>query len=72
MWEDIGRSDWLFDLDDESQSDKVLPAVLDMALNPESSRQKAKKARQFVEKRQGQTMRVLSNELKRSGGNGPK
>ena len=66
MWEDIGLSDWLFDLDDESQVKKVVPAVLEMALNPENARMKVENARRFVEKRQGETMARLSSELKNS------
>lgn len=66
MWEDIGLSDWLFDLDDELQVSKVVPAVLDMALNPESAKQKVEKARRFVEKRQSETMTRLSIELKKA------
>lgn len=66
MWEDIGLSDWLFDLDDESQVTKVVPAVLDMALNPDSAKLKVEKARQFVERRQRQTMSCLSTELKKT------
>ena len=66
MWEDIGLADWLFDLDDESQVDKVVPAVLDMALNPERSRQKVEKAQLFVEKRQAETMTRLSMELRKA------
>ncbi len=56
MWKDIGLSDWLFDLDDESQVARVVPTVLDMALHPESAKAKAKKARLFVEERQRETM----------------
>lgn len=63
MWEDIGLSDWLFNLDEESQVAKVVPAVMDLALHPDSARQKVEKARLFVEKRQGETMTRLSMEL---------
>ncbi|MCB1063307.1 MAG: polysaccharide pyruvyl transferase family protein [Verrucomicrobiae bacterium] len=63
MWEDIGLGDWLFDLDDEAQVAKVVPAVLDMAKNPEAAKAKAKIAREFVEKRQRETMAVLKKEL---------
>lgn len=63
MWQDIGLGDWLFDLDDESQVEKVVPTVLEMAKNPERSKEKAAKARQFVEKRQAETMAVVADQL---------
>jgi polysaccharide pyruvyl transferase WcaK-like protein len=63
MWKDIGLGDWLFDLDDESQVEKVVPAVLQMAQNPELAQAKAEKARRFVENRQKETMAVLAREL---------
>ncbi|MCA9151082.1 MAG: polysaccharide pyruvyl transferase family protein, partial [Planctomycetales bacterium] len=52
MWEDIGLSDWLFDHDSPADQDKIVPAVLEMATNPEAAKAKAAKARAFVEKRQ--------------------
>ena len=64
MWADIGLGEWLFDLDDEAQVTRVVPTVLAMARDPEGSRAKAAKARQFVQQRQRETMahvaRVLS------------
>ena len=65
MWEDIGLSDWLFDLDDESRVEKIVPAVLKMAKHPEEAKAKAAEARRFVEKRQLQTMQQLKIELAR-------
>lgn len=63
MWEDIGLGDWLFDLDDEEQVAKIVPSVLNMAKNPEAAKQEAAKAREFVEKRQRETMSVLASKL---------
>jgi hypothetical protein len=63
MWKDIGLTDWLFDLDDESQVAKVPAAVLDMAQNPERAKTRADKARRYVEKRQQETMARLALEL---------
>ena len=65
MWNDIGLSDWLFDLDDEAQVAKVAPTVLEMAQHPEQAKAKAAKARKFVEQRQRETMQHLSNVLAR-------
>lgn len=60
MWRDIGLGDWLFDLDDESQVERIVPTVLAMAKDPEAARAKAAEARKFVERRQRETMSVLA------------
>ncbi len=59
MWRDIGLGDWLFDLDHEADVQKIVPAVLSMAKDPAAAREKAAKARAFVEQRQKETMGVL-------------
>lgn len=51
MWEDIGLGDCLFDLDHESRVQEIVPAVPEMAKNPQAAKAKAATARQFVEKR---------------------
>lgn len=63
MWQDIGLSQWLFDLDDESQVAKVVPAVLAMATDREGAKAKADAASRFVEKRQRATMKQLEKNL---------
>lgn len=63
MWEDIGLKDWLFNLDDEEQVTKVVPAVLELAKDPQAARQKAESALALVKQRQQETMTVLKNEL---------
>ncbi len=63
MWRDIGLGDWLFDMDDEEQVKKIVPAVLAMAKDPTAAKQKALKAKQFVQKRQRETMLVLGKAL---------
>jgi polysaccharide pyruvyl transferase WcaK-like protein len=60
MWRDIGLGDWLFDLDDESQVERIVPTVLAMAKDPDAAKAKAAEARQFVERRQRETMSVLA------------
>ncbi|MEO7319212.1 MAG: polysaccharide pyruvyl transferase family protein [Chthoniobacteraceae bacterium] len=52
MWRDIGLGEWLFDLDQEDEVKKVVPAVLAMAKDPAAAKAKAAKARAFVEQRQ--------------------
>ncbi len=63
MWEDIGLKDWLFNLDDEEQVTKVVPAVLELAKDPQAARQKAESALALVKQRQQETMTILKNEL---------
>ncbi len=59
MWRDIGLDDWLFDLDKEDELKRVVPAVIAMAKDPAAAKAKAAKAREFVEKRQRETMAVV-------------
>lgn len=63
MWEDIGLGDWLFDHDSEEDQKQIVPAVLELATNPEKAKAKAAKARAFVEQRQKETMDVLRESL---------
>jgi polysaccharide pyruvyl transferase WcaK-like protein len=63
MWEDIGLEDWLFDHDAPADQKRIVPAVLDIATQPDTAREKAKQAKSFVEKRQKETMEVLKREL---------
>ncbi len=64
MWEDIGLSDWLFNMDNEEEVPGIVPAVLDLAKNQEAAKAKANTARKFVEKRQKESMEVLGTVLK--------
>lgn len=63
MWRDIGLGDWLFDLDREEDHAKIVPAVLELAENPKAARERVAKAREFVERRQRETMGVLRKRL---------
>jgi polysaccharide pyruvyl transferase WcaK-like protein len=63
MWRDIGLSDWLFDMDNEADIPRIVPAVLAMAKDPQSARARAKQAGLVVEKRQRETMAILAKEL---------
>jgi polysaccharide pyruvyl transferase WcaK-like protein len=66
MWRDIGLGDWLFDLDLESEIEKIVPAVLALAQHPHKAKEKAQKARRVVEKRQLETMNVLKRAIQYS------
>lgn len=59
MWRDIGLGDWLFDLDDETELPRIVPAVLALASAPAAAKEKAAKARTFVQQRQKETMQIL-------------
>jgi polysaccharide pyruvyl transferase WcaK-like protein len=63
MWRDIGLGDWLFDLDNEADVRRIVPAVLALAQDPAAAQAKALKARDFVRQRQRETMAVLKREL---------
>jgi polysaccharide pyruvyl transferase WcaK-like protein len=66
MWRDIGLGDWLFDLDKDDELARVADTVLAMAQDPEGSKAKAAKARDFVMNRFATSMGVLRAELKMS------
>src|SRR4051812_15421050 len=59
MWRDIGLDDWLFDLDRPEELARVAPAALAMAKDPAAARAKAEKARDFVRRRQRETMEIV-------------
>ena len=66
MWRDIGLGDWLFDMDSEEDRKKVAAAVLTLAKDPVGAKAKAAKGREFVQRRQLETMNKLKKELPRS------
>lgn len=59
MWRDIGLGEWLFDLDDEKDVARIVPAVLEIAKDPAAAKARTAKAREFVEKRQRETMAIV-------------
>ena len=63
MWNDIGLNDWLFDHDLPRDQERIVPTVLDIAKHPEIARDKAARAKTFVENRQEYTMEVLRGAL---------
>ncbi len=60
MWRDIGLGEWLFDMDNEEDIPRVVPAVLAMARDPAAARMKALKARDFVQQRQRESMSKIA------------
>lgn len=63
MWDDIGLGEWLFDFDKEDDLARLPDAVLAMAKDPAAAKAKAATGRLAVEKRQRETMAVLTKEL---------
>jgi hypothetical protein len=60
MWRDIGLGEWLFDMDNEEEIPRVVPAVLAMAKDPGAAKGKALKARDFVQQRQRESMAMVA------------
>lgn len=63
MWRDIGLSDWLFDLDEESELTRVAPAALELADRPSEAAVKANQARSRVRERFATTMTVVRDHV---------
>ena len=63
MWRDIGLGDWLFDFDQAADRERLPDVVLAFARDPAAAREKTAEARKFVERRQQETMQILSDLL---------
>jgi len=63
MWKDIGLGEWLFDMDDETQVERIAPAVLAIARDPAAAKTKAAKANKLVRQRQLEAMEQLKKSL---------
>jgi hypothetical protein len=66
MWRDIGLGEWLFDMDNEEEIARVVPAVLAMAKDPAAAKAKAHNARAFVEQRQRESMAAVGRASSRA------
>ena len=63
MWKDIGLTDWFFDFDVPEDIPRLTPAVLAIAKDPAAAKEKAAKAKAFVENRQKETIAILRKSL---------
>lgn len=63
MWKDIGLDDWLFDLDQEEEIPKIVPAVLKMLSDKDYAMENVRKAQKIVHQRQQASMNVLRKSL---------
>lgn len=59
MWRDIGLGEWLFDMDREEEIPGIVPAVLDMVQNRETSLEKVRNAQKIIRQRQDRMGEVL-------------
>ena len=60
MWRDLGLGEWLFNLDDDTEIERIVPAVLAIASDPAGAKAKAVRARTLVRQRQSDTMRIVA------------
>jgi polysaccharide pyruvyl transferase WcaK-like protein len=65
MWNDIGLSEWLFDLDNETDYQKIVRSVLQMINNPAQSKKKVIAAQNVIKRRQRETMTYLKETIQR-------
>lgn len=63
MWRDIGLDDWLFDIDHPEDFENYVPTVLEIAKNPQASRQKAAKAHANARESEKRMVEVLKQTL---------
>ena len=63
MWRDIGLGDWLFDMDQKDDVNRLAPTVLAMAKDPAAARAIAEEARAKVQKLQREMVETLSSEI---------
>lgn len=63
MWRDIGLDEWLFDLDKQEDHERIVPAVLSLAKEPQATKASVARAREFVQKRQQETMAELKKHV---------
>ncbi|WP_459554742.1 polysaccharide pyruvyl transferase family protein [Lacunimicrobium album] len=61
MWKDIGLADWLFDFDKPEETAKLNDTVLSLVNDPQTAKDRAEKARAFVEQRQKETILAINN-----------
>ncbi|MEM9016767.1 MAG: polysaccharide pyruvyl transferase family protein [Verrucomicrobiota bacterium] len=64
MWRDIGLGDWLFDIDQPDDRANYVPTVLELAKQPEASRDKAALAHGRVEVFQRRMVEVLAEAVR--------
>jgi hypothetical protein len=63
MWRDIGLGDWLFDLDQPADHDRIVPAVLNLARHPDKAKELVRRAQQTVTGLQEATLKTVSREV---------
>lgn len=61
MWKDIGLGEWLFDMDNPDDVRGIVPTVLAMAEDPQSAKEKAIKAKTYVDKLMENGIKQIKN-----------
>ncbi len=63
MWRDIGLNEWLFDLDNAEDYERIPATILSLATDPSAAKAKAETARAFVRKKQDEEFATLKKAL---------
>ncbi|WP_127490736.1 polysaccharide pyruvyl transferase family protein [Paenibacillus glycanilyticus] len=63
MWRDIGLDEWLFDLDLEQDRNRIVPAVLQLAMHGEAAKHAAAQAQQRVQALQHEMVDTLKRAI---------
>ena len=63
MWRDIGLGEWLFDFDREEEMKRLTPALLSLLDDPPAAKATVAEAREFVQRRQRETMAIVREAL---------
>lgn len=63
MWADVGLTDWLFDLDEETDGSRITRAVLDILKSPKDAQAKAAQAMTIVNERHKAAFGTLAKAL---------
>jgi polysaccharide pyruvyl transferase WcaK-like protein len=64
MWRDVGLGEWLFDFDREEEMKRLTPAVLSLLDDPAVAKAKVAEAREFVRRRQRETMAIVGDAVR--------
>ena len=64
MWRDVGLGAWLFDFDREEEMKRLAPAVLSLLDDPAAAKAKVAAARDFVRRRQRETMAIVGDAVR--------
>ena len=64
MWKDIGLQDWLFDLDQAGEGEKIGPTLIGILKDRQAAMDRVSAAQKYVHECQTETMAILQERLK--------